>query len=64
MLVPAVKAKVSAVPKVLPPAVIVLNVLSFAVISSTTTFILPLVSSYVAATLVSVLELNIPPTIS
>ena len=44
-LEPAVKANVSVAPKVFPPAVMVLNVLSFAVISSTTKSILPLVSS-------------------
>ena len=38
--------------------------LSLAVISLTTTLTFPLVSSYVVVTLVSVLEVNIPPTIS
>ena len=62
-LEPAVKASVSDAPSVLPPAVIVLNVLSFAVISSTTKLILPLVSSYVTPILVSV-PTNIAPTMS
>ena len=63
-LEPAVKANVSLVLRVLPPAVTVLQVLSFAVISSTTRSIVPSPSSQVTAILVSVLLLNIAPTMS
>ena len=63
-LEPAVKASVSLVDRVLPPAVTVRHVLSLAVMSSTTRSIVPSPSWYVTATRVSVLLLNIAPTIS
>ena len=64
-LLPAVKDRTSVPPSMFPPVnLTVLKVLVSAVMSSTTKSIVPSPSSYVADTLVSVLLVNIAPTIS